>query len=305
MGGVQLPGPVGQGGVNADIADGTLVLQVAQLPGSAGRDCTYGDRLAPPCAPRRHRVRQSEALPREAAAFRDRVLFYLEQFRVPTKIELGHLWNARPVVSLGESHDETAAIAQIISRVILNFGRQGDLIGFEGDPEEQAAVDSVIRSGDATLSERAENIRPVLLACRERKVDMVFMGAGSSGRTSDSGMFEVLNRRVGGQLSGRRMLLWTGKAHGLMNHPGSYGGSLVNLVVDELGREDVSIVNLISRKGKMFLSIPPHGDLLSISLSEESPVLIPTAGPDSPFATARFYLYTAAATKSADYIGIV
>lgn len=303
MGRAQQPGPAGQSGDNADIDDGTLARQADQ---PAGTNSTFGGGLAPPYIPSRSPIRPREQQPElpspEAVAYRDRVLAYLRQFSVPTQVQLGHLWNAVPVISLGENHGETAAIAKVISRVVMGYGRKGDLIGFEGDPKEQAAVDSFIQSGNAVLSERAKLLRPVLLACRERKVDMVFMGTSSSGRTSDEGMLEVLNKRTGGRLAGRRMLLWTGKAHALMNRPLPDPAAFVYLVVDKLGRENVTIVNMHSRNGTMDLGMPPGGDRVTISLSNLSPVLVPTAG---PFVTGRFYLYTAVATKCADYIGIV
>lgn len=312
MGGVRLSGPSAQSGVDADIVDGTLDRRAAQPPGPVEQDQTRGGGLAPPYIPGlapRVRTLPSEALPPvlspEAAAFRDRVRAYLQGFHVPTRVELGHLWNAVPVVSLGESHNETAAIAQVVAHVVLGYGREGDLIGFEGDPKEQAAVDAFIRSGDADLGARAEALRPVLLACRERKVDMAFLGAGASGRTSDAEMFANLRQRTGGQLAGRRILLWTGKAHGLRHHPGSYGEALLPLVVDEVGRDQVSVVTMFSRSGIMHLDMGPHGERVRIALADLSPVLVPTGGPASPFTTARFSYYMAAASKSADFIGIV
>lgn len=293
---------------SADLADGTLIRQVSRSPKLIGQDSTY-DSIAPPFMPTlrlpRHVLRPRRLSP-ELASFHDRVMKYLRKFRVPTRVQLGHLWNAVPVISLGESHDETAEIAQVISRVILNYAREGDLIGFESDSEKQTSVDTFLRNGTAALSNRGEEIRPVLLACRERKVDVVFMGdcPPPGGRTSDSWMFHKLSRRIGGQFSGRRMLLWTGKAHALMNHPGSYSEAFVYLVVNKIGRGKVALVNLISRKGKLALGIPRHR-LLNINLSDVPPVLVPTAGSNSPFSTTKFYAYKAVATKSADYIGIV
>ncbi len=312
MGGVRLSGPSAQSGVDAEIDDGTLDRRAAQPPGPVEQGRSRGG-LAPPfipgLAPPPVRAEPSQppspVLSPEAAAFRDRVWAYLRQFPVPTRVELGHLWNAVPVVSLGETHDETAAIAQVVAHVVLGYGREGDLIGFEGDPQEQAAVDAFIRSGDADLGARAKALRPVLLACRERKVDMAFLGAGASGRTSDAEMFANLRQRTGGRLAGRRILLWTGKAHGLRHHPGSYGGALLPLVVDEVGRDKVSVVTMFSRSGVMHLDMGPHGELVRIVLSDLSPVLVPTDGPSSPFSTARFSYHTASASKSADFIGIV
>ena len=309
MGGGQLPGPAGQGGVNDNIADGTLVCQASPPPGPVGEDRTKGGGLAPPFIPgpavRRIRPEPFENLSPEAEAFRDRVLAYMRQFRVPTRVLLGHLWNAVPVVSLGESHNETAAIAQVVSRVVLGYSRPGDLIGFEGDPDEQPAVDAFLESGSGALSARAGDLRPVLQACQERKVDVVFMGAGAAGRTDDAQMFELLTKRAGGDLADKRILLWTGKAHGVRNHPGSFGGALVYRVAKQVGREKLSIVSMFSRHGVMHVNMWPQGELIRIPLAGLPPVLVPTNGPRSPFTEAKFAHYTAAAHKSAAYIGIV
>ncbi|VAW67605.1 hypothetical protein MNBD_GAMMA09-1823 [hydrothermal vent metagenome] len=242
-----------------------------------------------------------------------KILEYMKSYRMPLLIQINKLWNNYPVISLGENHTETHLNAQFMANIVKFYGRSNDVVAVEGSRDDQDSVDDYLQDhGELGFEKpRSKEFKDLIQACKERQCKFVFMGEG---RGNDELFFDDL-KEYAGDLKKHRLLLLTGRGHGLWRHSGSTP-KFLSMVADKVGYKKVTTVFLQSRDkdpgGILYFEIVPHDDnrqisgtQLRLAIHNLGSVLIPTNRANSPFNCVKFAYYKEYVSKTVDFIALI